>query len=173
MPRTKNFTDAIRKKLQANADLADAVNRERFSANVGQEVYAMRVAAGLSQAELADRIGTHQSVIARLENADYDSHSLSMLNRIATALGKRVEVKFVDRVESDDRSAWPQSMREISTNVSSFDLTSMIPARGGISLLSLTHRAPRELVFSGEHSLGDMRGLGQFLLEHTAESETR
>ena len=42
-----------------------------------------RTEAGLSQKELAEMIGTTQSVISRLEDADYEGHSLSMLSRIA------------------------------------------------------------------------------------------
>lgn len=51
---------------------------------------------------LADRIGTKQSMIARLEDADYEGHSLSMLQKIARALNHRLEVKLVvnsDRLE--------------------------------------------------------------------------
>ena len=47
-----------------------------------------------SARELA-RVGTTASVICRLEDADYDGHSLAMLRRIAGALGLRVEVRFV------------------------------------------------------------------------------
>jgi predicted transcriptional regulator len=50
----------------------------------------------LTQKELADRIGTKQSAIARLEDADYDGHSLSMLQKIAGALNQRVEIKFLE-----------------------------------------------------------------------------
>ncbi len=48
-------------------------------------VREMREAAGLTQRELAERIGTTQSVIARLEDAEYSGHSLSLLKRIAAA----------------------------------------------------------------------------------------
>ena len=44
--------------------------------------------------ELARRVGTTASVICQLENADYQGHSLSLLKRIAAALGKRVEIRF-------------------------------------------------------------------------------
>jgi transcriptional regulator with XRE-family HTH domain len=57
----------------------------------------LRQRAGLSQAELAKRIGTTQSVISRLEDADYEGHSLAMLNRIAAAVERRVEIRFVPR----------------------------------------------------------------------------
>ena len=51
--------------------------------------------AKLSQAELARKVGTTQSVISRLEDADYDGHSLEMLRRIASALEQRIEIRFL------------------------------------------------------------------------------
>jgi len=57
-------------------------------------VHDARTGAGLTQRELAERIGTKQSVIARLEDADYEGHSLSMLKRIADAVGKRLEIRL-------------------------------------------------------------------------------
>ena len=68
--------------------------RALADANVAQDIYNLRVAAGLSQRELAARVGTTASVISRLEDADYEGHSLSMLRRVAAALGRRVEVRF-------------------------------------------------------------------------------
>ena len=50
-------------------------------------VREMREGAGLTQAELARKIDTTQSVIARLEDAAYTGHSLSMLERVAAACG--------------------------------------------------------------------------------------
>jgi ribosome-binding protein aMBF1 (putative translation factor) len=47
----------------------------------------MREEAGLTQAELARKVGTAQSVIARLEDAEYAGQSLTMLERIASACG--------------------------------------------------------------------------------------
>ena len=41
------------------------------------------------------RVGTTASVICRLEDADYEGHSLAMLRRIAAALNKRVEIRFI------------------------------------------------------------------------------
>jgi transcriptional regulator with XRE-family HTH domain len=49
----------------------------------------------LSQAQLAKLIGTTASVICRLEDADYEGHSLAMLRRIGAVLDQRVEVRFV------------------------------------------------------------------------------
>jgi len=50
-------------------------------------VREMREDAGFTQTELAKRVGTTQSVIARLEDAEYAGHSLAMLERIAAACG--------------------------------------------------------------------------------------
>jgi ribosome-binding protein aMBF1 (putative translation factor) len=63
--------------------------------DVARKIYDIRTKAGLSQRALAKLIGTTASVICRLENADYEGHSLAMLNRIATALDKRVEIRFL------------------------------------------------------------------------------
>ena len=76
-------------------ELRRLTQEARINAAVAQLIYAARNKAGLSQAELADRIGTKQSVISRLEDADYEGHSLSMLHRIAAALGQCVEIRFL------------------------------------------------------------------------------
>lgn len=76
-------------------DVARLVDEARTNAEVAQLIYAARTKANLTQKELAKLVGTTQSVIARLEDADYEGHSLSMLNRIAAAMERRVEVRFV------------------------------------------------------------------------------
>ena len=63
--------------------------------HVARSIYDLRTRAGITQTELANRVGTSPSVISRLEDANYRGHSLTMLQRIAAALGKRVEVRFV------------------------------------------------------------------------------
>ena len=62
---------------------------------VAKRIYDLRTKAGLTQRELARKVGTTASVICRLEDADYEEHSLSMMSRIAAALDKRVEIRFV------------------------------------------------------------------------------
>jgi DNA-binding XRE family transcriptional regulator len=69
---------------------------------LAQDLLAMREAAGLTQRQLAELVGTSYSNISRLESATYSGHSLSMLRRIAEALGHRVEVRFVPK---DQRQA--------------------------------------------------------------------
>lgn len=104
MERTKDFAKLIRAKLARDMDLADGVENEKFHANIATQVYEARVAAGMTQAELAKRIGTTQSVVSRIEDADYDGHSLALLLRIAAALGKRLGVELYDRPPPVSRS---------------------------------------------------------------------
>ena len=77
---------------QRMADLAEAEAND----TVAREIYELRKHAGLTQEQLAQRVGTTTSVICRLEDADYKGHSLAMLRRIATALNKRIELRFVN-----------------------------------------------------------------------------
>jgi DNA-binding XRE family transcriptional regulator len=63
---------------------------------VARKIYTLRKRAGFTQGQLAKMVGTTTSVICRLEDADYQGHSLAMLRRIANALNKRVELRFVN-----------------------------------------------------------------------------
>ena len=73
------------------------VHDEQVSADVAQLIYDARTNAGLSQRELAALIGTTQSVISRLEDSDYEGRSLTMLERIARALNKKLTVTMTER----------------------------------------------------------------------------
>ncbi len=68
---------------------------EAANAELARKVYDLRTQAGLTQEELAKLVGTTASVLSRLEDADYDGHSMAVLRRIAAAVGKRVEIRFV------------------------------------------------------------------------------
>lgn len=92
---TKDFAEVLRRQLAGDADFAAQVENEDLNANIAVQIYAARKKAEMSQSDLADRIGTQQSVISRLEDADYDAHSLSMLKKIADATGMKLRVQFV------------------------------------------------------------------------------
>jgi DNA-binding XRE family transcriptional regulator len=72
-------------------------NLEEARANeeIARKIHELREKAALTQTQLAKLIGTTASVICRLEDADYEGHSLAMLRRIAGALNQRVEIRFV------------------------------------------------------------------------------
>ncbi|MCC7156541.1 MAG: XRE family transcriptional regulator [Bryobacterales bacterium] len=67
----------------------------RSNEEVARKIHELRIAAALTQTQLAKLIGTTASVICRLEDADYEGHSLAMLRRIAGALNQRIEIRFI------------------------------------------------------------------------------
>jgi len=76
-------------------ELKAMIEEEAINARVAHMIYEARTRARLTQQQLAALVGTKQSVIARLEAADYKGHSLTMLQRIATALHQRLEIHLV------------------------------------------------------------------------------
>lgn len=60
---------------------------------IRKQLIELRLQQGLSQKELAEKIGTKQSAISRLENGSYNP-SVEFLGKIAHALGKEIQVKF-------------------------------------------------------------------------------
>ena len=57
------------------------------------------MAAGLSQTELAEKMGTTQSTVARLESCSY-TPSVSTLKRVAEATGSRLRIEFIPDIRS-------------------------------------------------------------------------
>jgi DNA-binding XRE family transcriptional regulator len=60
---------------------------------LARQIIAARIAANLTQTQLAKRAGTSQVVISRLENAAMNP-SVNLLKRVAAALGKNVSITF-------------------------------------------------------------------------------
>jgi DNA-binding XRE family transcriptional regulator len=92
---TSNALKILDRITGNDRDLQRLIEEERDNLEVARKIYGLREKAGLTQKELAERVGTTQSVISQLEDADYSGHSLTMLKRIAAALNQRVEVRFV------------------------------------------------------------------------------
>lgn len=94
----KKTTDAIKiidQIIGEDQELQEICEQATINAHVAQLIYDARTEAQLSQKELAERIGTTQSVISRLEDGDYEGHSLSMLSRIAQALNHEVKIDLI------------------------------------------------------------------------------
>jgi ribosome-binding protein aMBF1 (putative translation factor) len=105
MAKTKETAmDLIRELEGDDPAIQEMLREERINLEVAQMIYDARNAAGLTQSQLADRVGTSQSAIARLEDADYEGHSLSMLRRIGEALNQKIEIRFVPK-DSESKAA--------------------------------------------------------------------
>jgi DNA-binding XRE family transcriptional regulator len=91
----KKLVDKLLKNPAVKAEV-EKLNREEFA--ILDQILAARKAAGLSQAQVAKRMGTQAPAIARLESSlatGKHSPSLSTLRKYAAALGKRVELHLV------------------------------------------------------------------------------
>ncbi|MGO4880451.1 MAG: helix-turn-helix transcriptional regulator [Bryobacteraceae bacterium] len=97
--KTKTTTDAVeilhRRFFARRPERLKILEEARLNEEIARKIFALRTKAGLTQTQLGKLIGTTASVICRLEDADYEGHSLAMLRRIAAALNQKVEIRFV------------------------------------------------------------------------------
>lgn len=93
--RSAALQESYNEHIAGDPKRIEEFEEEILNAEIAAKIYQLRTKAGLSQRALAKKVGTTASAICRLEDADYDGHSLPMLRRIAEALDKRVEIRFV------------------------------------------------------------------------------
>ena len=91
MKRPTNFDIYLKEQLK-DPDFADRFEKAGEAWDVAVKLASLRKASGLSQKQLAKRVGTSQQQISRLESPSYEGHSLSMLRRVAEVLGASVHV---------------------------------------------------------------------------------
>jgi len=115
------------------------------SARVSGLIRSLREAAGLTQGELAARVGTTQSVISRLEGDAYEGHSLTMLYRIGAALDRQITVTAV-------RHEVVASVRERALTYAA-DETAAGSPDGGLSGVELERLAGRLVDRFGERGV--------------------
>ena len=84
--------EIVEQRARRSATYRKTFARTLHQIDLALLVREMREDADMTQAELARKIGTTQSVIARLERAEYTGHSLSMLERIAAACGVNLKL---------------------------------------------------------------------------------
>ena len=96
----------LRARALARPDVKAEFDRLKPEFAFLDQVLAARKAAGLTQADIARRIGTTQSAIARLESGS-GKHlpSLATLHKYASAVGCRVEIRLVKDRELTRRSS--------------------------------------------------------------------
>lgn len=84
-----------RANVQIREDLG--IDEAGFALDLVLQLVQLREQRGLSQAELASRVGTRQQAISRLEDPLYSRHSLRTLRAIARELNAYIDVVFVPR----------------------------------------------------------------------------
>ena len=68
--------------------------KEMAGFNISVKLIELRAKLKLTQAQLAKRLGTTQSVVSRLEDGSYNRCTLSTLRKIAEATGTQLEINF-------------------------------------------------------------------------------
>ncbi|HUT43679.1 MAG TPA: helix-turn-helix transcriptional regulator [Desulfobacterales bacterium] len=98
MKRKTNFDRYLEEQLK-DPDFVRRYQKAGEAWDVALQLAALRKKAGLSQKELAQRVGTSQQQISRLESTSYEGHSLSMLRRVAEVLGAtvRIDIQLPER----------------------------------------------------------------------------
>jgi len=80
-------TDAVeilhRRHFEGKPAMLAILEEARADDEIAQKIYALRTKAGLTQGQLAKRVGTTATAIRQLEEADYDGNALAMLRRVA------------------------------------------------------------------------------------------
>jgi predicted XRE-type DNA-binding protein len=95
MAKRKTLMNEIHEELRGNRELNALFQREFTRLQLANQIHALREERKLSQAQLARRIGTHQSAVARMEQNTYRGYTVATLAKIAAAAGKHLEVRFV------------------------------------------------------------------------------
>ena len=91
----------VKARALQRADVRDAYDQLEEEFSFLDEFLRARASAGITQAEVAERIGTTQSAIARLESGrGKHSPSLATLHKYAHALGCRLELRLVNGTTS-------------------------------------------------------------------------
>jgi predicted XRE-type DNA-binding protein len=90
-------------RQMANPEFRRAYEEEAAKQELWLQLVEARRASGLTQAELAERLGVSQSQVARIEKRGYDAYTLNTLRRYVQALGGefRLDVR-IDRIQTGD-----------------------------------------------------------------------
>lgn len=111
MPLTNSTIASIDQRTKADSDFAAAVEAELQAMHIEQELVALRNASGLSQRQLADRLGVKQPVIAKLEAGQSRNIGLQTLVRAVKAMNGHIKVSITppkqQRVRSRPRRTSP------------------------------------------------------------------
>lgn len=67
---------------------------EAFKLNIGETIAKLRHEKKMTQLELAKKVKTSRTAIARYENGEYENYNIVTLQKIAQALGTELNVSF-------------------------------------------------------------------------------
>ena len=83
----------VKAKLLQNPEFKKEYDDLQVIYDIKREIIRLRLSQGLSQKDLAQKVGTRQSAISRLESGEYNP-SVEFLSKVAHALGKNISISF-------------------------------------------------------------------------------
>lgn len=93
MAKIKSYKfENLRKKELKDKEFKNEYDSLEKEFSLAKEIIELRKLNNLTQKELAEKVGTSQPAIARLESGNYKNLSLSFLRRVAKALGAIPEI---------------------------------------------------------------------------------
>ena len=96
IPQEMTLSQAIADTFAKNPKVKEHYDEMEPEYQLKAQIIEARIAKGLSQKELAKLVGTQQSAVSRYEKEDCFQMSIRQLNKVAHALGKKVEVRLFD-----------------------------------------------------------------------------
>lgn len=94
--KARYFDDVLKEQLR-DRHVRKHFHRARLAVELAHQMVQLREKLGISQAELAGRMGTKQQTISRLESGAYEGFTLKTLMKIAEATKTHLEVRFRPR----------------------------------------------------------------------------
>ncbi len=153
------------KRQLRNREFRHAYADEHLNLSISTQIKTIREKQEMSQAALAQKIGTKQAGISRIESANYDGWSVALLRRLAEALDLRLRVsfeefgtlweevdefsreslerrKFDEDPEFEESTAIAQATNNPSSNLVPIDLPLWWRQQGAASLQSDAQQTP-------------------------------
>jgi ribosome-binding protein aMBF1 (putative translation factor) len=91
--KVRYFEDWLKEQLK-DPEFRRHYEKERKALAIAYEIAKLRHRLGLSQKEMARRVGTTQQVISRLESGAYTGYTIKTLERIARATNTELSISF-------------------------------------------------------------------------------
>jgi DNA-binding XRE family transcriptional regulator len=99
--------ESWRESLRENPDYQAVYKEEAAKSDLWLQLVQARLAAGLTQKQVAERLGVSQAQVARIEKEDYDAYTLTTLRRYIAALGDEFELEVSIRRKKEGKQARP------------------------------------------------------------------
>ena len=92
--KVRTFRSRLREDLR-DPEFKAHYQEERQALKLAMKIAKLREKKGLSQQQMAKRMGTSQQAVSRIESGEYEGFTLKTLEKIAEATGTKVKIEFV------------------------------------------------------------------------------